>query len=454
MSKKNKRITSGGARNSSGQTLIMTKPRIFALDIGDYVKAIDSANDLDYYNRTRLYDLYTSIMMDGHLKAVIGKRKASALSVPIVFMRDGKVDEQITELIKSPWFDDLLDNALDATYYGFTLLQLFQGRDGWLNAEMIPRKHVDPERRLILRQQHDTSGASWDEFPNMLFIGSSRDLGLLACAAPYALYKRNSLADWAQFSEVFGMPMREYTYDGNDPEARDKILNDIYDQGSLAIIIHPEGSNVKFVDSPNKSGSVEVYERIIVRCNNEMSKLILGNTLSTEAGDNGTQALATVQQEGEDYIRKQDRKRLLNILNYELTDYFARLGIDTKGGKFEYSAVVNLSVTEFVEIVTRLFNLGLPIDWDEVYERTGLRKPQNAFMPTPTRTKQAEDTESAKPQEEAQTSEESLKDEDEQDITALEEHSKGIATAIKETLMRFFGLAPRRQKRGADSDNW
>lgn len=385
--KNSNRITSGGSRASQGQTIIMTKPRIFSLDLGDYVTAINRANNLDYNDRARLYDLYTSILMDGHLQSVIGKRKASALSTPIVFVRDGKEVEEINEHIESEWFDELIDNILDHTYWGFTLLQLYQEQAGWINSDLIDRKHVDPVRKLILRQQYDTTGASWDEFDDLLFVGSPRRLGLLASAAPYALYKRNSLSDWAQFSEIFGMPLREYTYDGNDPEARNRIMQDIYEQGSLAIVIHPEGSNLRFQDSPNKSGSVDVYDRLILRCNNEMSKLILGNTLSTEAGDNGTQALATVQQEGEDYIRKQDRKRLLNILNYQLTDYFIRFGIDTRGGKFVYQDEDHLSTTEFVDIALKLNTLGIPLNWDQIYERTGFRKP-DSDQPQPNQTEE------------------------------------------------------------------
>lgn len=374
-SKKRRRITAGNVTDRQSKTLIMSKPRIFSLDLGDYVEAINQANILEYNKRSKLYDLYTSILLDGHLTAIIEKRKASALSTPIIFTRDGKEDEVINELIEAPWFDELLNNCLDQVYWGFTLMQLYQEREGWINSYLIPRKHVDPVRRLILRQQHDTSGASWDEFDDLLFVGSDRGLGLLAIAAPYALYKRNSLADWAQFSEIFGMPLREYTYDGNDPNARDKILQDIYEQGSLAIVIHPEGSNMNFLDSPNKTGSIDVYDKMIVRCNKEMSKLVLGNTLSTEEGDNGTQALATVQREGEDYIRAQDRKRLLNILNYELTDYFLRFGIDTRGGKFVYKKEDKLTPNEFLDMAIKMVGLGFKIDEDQIYERTGFRKP-------------------------------------------------------------------------------
>lgn len=74
--------------------------------------------------------------------------------------------------------------------------------------------------RLILRHQTDTTGTSWDEYPDLLFIGEPEELGMLAKAAVWVIYKRNDVADWAQFAEVFGAPIREYTYPTDDDEAR------------------------------------------------------------------------------------------------------------------------------------------------------------------------------------------------------------------------------------------
>ena len=80
----------------------------------------------------------------------------------------------------------------------------------WVDYDLVPRKHVDPVRELILRHQTDITGHSWNEYTDLLFVGSPSDLGLLAKAAPWVIYKRNTTGDWAQFSEVFGMPIQEY----------------------------------------------------------------------------------------------------------------------------------------------------------------------------------------------------------------------------------------------------
>jgi phage gp29-like protein len=208
-------------------------------------------------------------------------------------------------------------------------------------------------------------------------VGNPEDLGTLAQAAPYVIYKRNTMADWAQFSEIFGMPVREYTYDGNDETARLRILMDAVNDGGAAVVIHPEGSGFNFVESGNKTGSAELYERLTERCNAEISKLYLGNTLTTEASDTGTQALGTIQKKGESLINFSDRKYILNILNYNMTDIFLSFGINVQGGSFEFVEPEEVDAVDKMSIIEKLHNMGLPISHDYLYEQFGIEKPDN-----------------------------------------------------------------------------
>ena len=359
-----------------GRTIILTQPQRFFIDISTYMNAIRNAENVDYSRRTKLYDLYSEILMDAHLAAVVNKRKSAILFTPVEFSRNGVPDDVINEQLKSPWFSSFLSDAWDAQIWGFSLMQFYLDK-GWLNYNLIPRKHVDPIKRLIMRQQTDITGENWDSFDDLAFIGKPDDLGVLAQASPYVIYKRNTLADWAQFSEIFGMPIRKYTYDGNDEEARQRTVNDAYNEGGAAVYILPEGSNLELVESGNKTGSAEVYERLTERCNSEISKLFLGNTLTTEASETGTQALGTIQKLGERLINMADRKYILNILNYDMTDIFTSMGFNTKGGTFEFVEPEEVDAVEKMNIVEKLHNMGLPISHDYLYDKFGIEKPDN-----------------------------------------------------------------------------
>ena len=437
MSKKNKRITISGniPRLNQKQPAIirLTQPKRFNIDTSDFMAAIHAAENVDYAQRTKLYDLYTDILLDAHLSSVIDKRKNAVLSSSVEFQRNGKPDDVINEQILSPWFYRCVSDILDARFWGFSLLQFYKNNE-WIDYDLVPRKHVEPIRRLILSRQTDIQGISWDEFSDLLFVGRDADLGLLAKAAPWVIYKRNTTADWAQFSEVFGMPIQEYIYDTDDEDARERALQDANSIGSLATFIHGKDTELQLREAGNKTGSADVYERLVERCNSEISKLILGNTLTTESSDNGTQALGTVHKKVEESVAKADREYVLKVLNYDMTDIFARMGINTSGGKFCFPEKKDVDPNTEMSVLTQLHTtFSLPIDDDYLYEKFGIEKPKDY------------DQQKQQQVEEKKAREERLKqqtEEEDPDGTTQTSKGKGQISRFKNRLHSFFVKAP------------
>ena len=437
MSKKNKRITISGniPRLNQKQPAIirLTQPKRFNIDTSDFMAAIHAAENVDYAQRTKLYDLYTDILLDAHLSSVIDKRKNAVLSSSVEFQRNGKPDDAINEQILSPWFYRCVSDILDARFWGFSLLQFYKNNE-WIDYDLVPRKHVEPIRKLILSRQTDIQGISWDEFSDLLFVGRDADLGLLAKAAPWVIYKRNTTADWAQFSEVFGMPIQEYIYDTDDEDARERALQDANSIGSLATFIHGKDTELQLREAGNKTGSADVYERLVERCNSEISKLILGNTLTTESSDNGTQALGTVHKKVEESVAKADREYVLKVLNYDMTDIFARMGINTSGGKFCFPEKKDVDPNTEISVLTqRHTTFSLPIDDDYLYEKFGIEKPKDY------------DQQKQQQVEEKKAREERLKqqtEEEDPDGTTQTSNVKGQISRFKNRLHSFFVKAP------------
>lgn len=368
-------ITAGGQVSRPGATIIIQQPRRFGIDLSDYKQAISSAENVDYTQRAKLYDIYSGILMDPHLGSVIQKRKATILGSPIEFRRKGIPDERINDNLKSPWFYRFIGDALDAKFWGLTMVQFFINENGWIDYTLVPRKHVDPQLRCIRRRQGDITGIPFDEYDNLLLIDAPEPLGILARCAPYVLYKTGTMGDWAEFSEIFGMPIREYVYDAADEDARRRTISDAQAQGSNSVYVHSDGSSLHFVEAGNKTGSADVYDKLVERCNAELSKAVLGNTLTTEASDTGTQALGTVHKEVEDELAKDDKVFLMNILNYDMTDIFRNLGINTEGGEFVFVEPEQMSVSDKADLFKKALDMGLPIDDDYIYEQLGIDKP-------------------------------------------------------------------------------
>lgn len=437
MSRKNKRITVSGniPRQNQKQPAIirLTQPKRFNIDTSDFMAAIHAAENVDYAQRTKLYDLYTDILLDAHLSSVIDKRKNAVLCSSVEFQRNGKPDDAINEQILSPWFYRCVSDILDARFWGFSLLQFYKNNE-WIDYDLVPRKHVEPVRRLILSRQTDIQGISWDEFSDLLFIGRDADLGLLAKAAPWVIYKRNTTADWAQFSEVFGMPIQEYIYDTDDEDARERALQDANSIGSLATFIHGKDTELQLREAGNKTGSADVYERLVERCNSEISKLILGNTLTTESSEKGTQALGTVHKKVEESVAKADREYVLKVLNYDMTDIFARMGINTSGGKFCFPEKKDVDPNTEMSVLTQLHTtFSLPVDDDYLYEKFGIEKPKDY------------DRQKQQQVEEKKAREENLKqqtEEEDPDGTTQTSKGKGQISRFKNRLHSFFVKAP------------
>ncbi len=379
MAKKNKEITVGGnLGKTSTQTIVLSPTVRFGLDLGAWMSAIKSADAIDWPRRVKLIDMYEDIMLDTHVQSVMEKYKSTILAAPLQFQRKGKVDERIQEIIESPWFGKMLEDFLMEPWTGVggSLFQFY--RDGqWLKYNLTPAKHVDPINRIIRRNQHDTNGPSWDEFPNLLYIGNPRQIGKFASIAYWVIVKRNNVGDWIQLAEIFGRPLTDATYDPNDPEARQKLTNDIANRGAMTAFIHPVGTELKLIEAAGLAGGADVYERLHVTSNSEISKMVLGNTLSTEVSDKGTQALGKVQHEDQQDVMARAKRRLLDILNYELTDVFQNLGFNTKGGKFLFVPKPTKNLSTDILVDQQLVNMGIPLGDDYFYEYYGRPKPAN-----------------------------------------------------------------------------
>ena len=381
---KDKRITSGGFTQITEERrrldIILQSPELFHFDIGSYMNSLQSATAIDMYSRTRLYDMYKSAFMtDPHLIGIHRKRLVGACRTPIEFIRNEKVDEQINNLLKQSWFRKFRKEVVESEFWGFTLLQFYLDNNGAVCFDSIPRKHYDPVTRQIMRYQSDTDGIPVETFSNIIEIGDDpRGLGIMSAIMPYVLYKRGNMGDWAQFCQIFGMPIREYTYDAGDEEARRRLIEDARKQGANAVYIHPADSTLQLHESGNKTGSSDLYNSFADKCDSQMSIAVLGNTLTTDAKATGTQALGTVHQEEEDEIKDEDQNLILSVLNSApMRRILTSLGYNVEGGEFRFIEVKNIDKTVQLQVVTQLMDKGLPIDDDYLYDTFDIDKPAN-----------------------------------------------------------------------------
>ena len=434
-----KRITQGGMAVLPGQRqpdVVLQMPEVFYFDMNAYMNSVKSAKSIDYSNRVRLYDMYDSASLDLHLSGVIAKRLRGVTKIPIEFQRNGEPDDAINAQLRSPWFKEFRKDVVMSEFWGYTLVQFFLDDEGNIRYELINRKHYDPIHRKLLKYQGDMDGLPIEMFPNMLFIGKERELGIFAELLPAVLYKRGDMSDWARFCNIFGMPIREYTYDAGDEEARKRLIIDAKRQGANAVYIHPKESELHLIEAGNKTGSSDLYKTFADYWDSKISIRVLGNTLTTDAKETGTQALGNVHKEEEDEMNADDRDFILDVLNYYMRPIFSDLGFNVDGGEFVYAKKDKINPSQHIDIVQKLSSMGLPISDDYLYETFCVEKPENY-----------DQMKAEKEAEKAAIREQLNAPQGKEEEGKPKDKSK---TSFKQRLKGFFGIAPETD--GADSD--
>ena len=442
--KPTRRITEGANGESELVDIVLSAPELFYFDIQKYIHAINSAKSTSFSFRSRLYDMYESALMDLHLAGVLAKRLKGVTKIPIEFHRDGVPDDEINRQLASPWMKKLREEIVLAQFWGFTLLQFYTDEEGDIRFYSVPRKHYDPVTQRLLRHQTDTEGTPISEFPNMLFVGSERELGILSQILVAVLYKRNNYADWAKYCELYAIPIQEYTYNAGDEETRRQLLLDARNRGNNAVYIHPAESNFKFVESNAKSGTSELFKDFTEYWDQQIAVRVLGNTLTTSASETGTQALGTVHKAVEEELNEDDCNSVLDVLNYYMIPIFEALGYNVSGGKFVSAKRKEIDITTQADIYLKMQQLGLPLDADDVYEALNVKKPDDF------------DKQLAEKEEQRKALAASLEGASKEDQTPPEEPSKEDKKkgdkSLKDRLAHFFGLAPGETPLGADTD--
>jgi phage gp29-like protein len=304
-------------------------------DIERWRMALQMAENWDMPRRTNLYNLYDEVILDAHLYGVIeNQRKLRVLAFDFrIVDKEGNTDDALTDYFQQSWFRDFCNHVLDADYYGHSLVQIHVN-NGRPVVELIPRRHVEPQRGYLLKYPFDFKGPEyrgvWDDV--LIEAGKPLDLGLLNKAAPLVLFKRNAMQAWSEYADIFGMPVRIGKTNTNRKEDLDRMENALADMGKAAYAVFGMGEEIQFVESHRTAGEM-VYDRMMERINSELSKLILGSTMTVDVGKSGSRAQAEVHETAADDVIDADKLRLRYLINDKLIPLLKGQGITGLDGK-------------------------------------------------------------------------------------------------------------------------
>lgn len=331
-------------------TLIQRSDSLARKDIAAWHAAWRSAISKTNPQRRLLYDIYTQNMIDNHLSGCISQRKDHTLQKPFILVdkKTGKESTVAWEYFQIQWVTQFMECVLDSIFWGYTVIELgeIEEHNGILQytyAKTIPRKNVSPDFRRILRDDTDqpSDGLDIDDFSSCLIeVGNTDDLGLLLKVAPQCISKKNMAAYWDTFGEIFGMPLRVATTQSQNEDDWNQMTTMLRDMGSSGWALLPDGSKVEIVDS-GKGDAFNVYDKRIDRCNSEISKAILGQTMTVDNGSSLSQSSTHLKIF--EKICARDAVMLRNIINGKLLPIMKQSGFHVDGISFEWDNTIEFS---------------------------------------------------------------------------------------------------------------
>lgn len=369
-----------------------------------------------------IYDLYSEMEdKDGHLFSVLQTRKNGVLSRTrrIQAESDDPRDQAVARFVEERLqaisnFDQVLYNLLDALGKGYAVAEvLWELRDGQVAVSRIKSRH---QRRFVFDAQGElrllnpskeyaqqikssspasrtpvmtgfaspmsTAGSALWGVPLpprkflVLTFNAMNDnpygKGLCCKAYWYYWFKKNNLKFWVIFNEKFGSPTVIGKYRvGTSEEERKRLFEVIESLQNDTGITIPDNVVIEFLEA-KRTGTINSYKDLADWCNDEISKIVLGATLTTSEGRrSGSLALGRVHEAVRNEYIEADAKALMSVMNSQLIPWLVEFnfGPETPCPRFMIDTSADEGLDEEVNIDKQLVGLGVPLPLSYFYEK-------------------------------------------------------------------------------------
>lgn len=336
---------------------------------------------------------------DQHYGSVLGIRKRAISGVePIVKPasddpKDIKIADAVRENIaEHDGFSDLVEDMLDALGKGFsqTEIKWRKGKTEWWIDEF---KHHDPRHFMfdretgrevrMLDESDMVNGLAlepfkWISHKAKLKSGLPIRGGLARLVAFGWMCKAYTVKDWTAWVETYGLPLRIGRYGPQaTPEDVEVLFRAVANIGTDAAAVLPESMKIDFVSAINGSANEKVFESLARWVDEQTSKAVLGQTMTSD--DGSSQAQANVHNEVRHDIAKADAKSVKGTLNRDLVKPYVDLHYGVQD-KYPTISIV-IEEAEDLDLILKhtagLAKLGLRIKATEVRGKMGYSQPDD-----------------------------------------------------------------------------
>lgn len=333
---------------------------------------------------------------DLHYLSVLGTRKRAVaqLEITVEPASESAEHQRHAELVRNflerDELEDELVDILDAVGKGYSATEIvwetsarqwMPVRLEWRDPRWFAFDQADG-RTLQLRSE-----SGFEPLPPFKFVlpvmkaksGIPIRGGLARAAAWAYLFKNYDIKDWVAFAEVYGQPIRVGKYHPNaTQEERETLLRAVANIGADAAAIVPQSMLIEFVQADTQK-SADLYEKLADWLDRQLSKAVLGQTLTTEV-KGGSFAAAKVHDSVREDIERADAKQVAAALNRDLVRPIVELNFGPQQawpriviGRPEEADVGALS-----EALAKLVPLGLKVSQAEIRGKIGMADPADS----------------------------------------------------------------------------
>jgi SPP1 gp7 family putative phage head morphogenesis protein len=336
----------------NGQNLSSISKKVYRyqvdLTIQNWRSAIAAALNPGSHNRILLHQLYYEALYDNHLRGQIKTMVVKVVGSPFAVLdATGKINQELTQLFKRPWFEKFLTEVVMTTFWGHSLIEL--GQQDFENLKLklwefsdcalVPRELVWPVDGKIALTQNSPGQINFRDYPFNKYLietGDPLNIGDLQYLIPDVIWKRYARNDSARRSEKFGMPITIFaTNETREPElqARAKMAENLGVNGWA--VINKENDEMNLLDTKGTGDGHKIYFDIINLCNEEISKGIVGGTMTNSDGSSRSQAEVHERILSE-WVEAEMRKTQ-NAVNFLLIPKLIAFGYPLDGCQFVFN---------------------------------------------------------------------------------------------------------------------
>lgn len=324
--------------------------------------------------------VYKELLCDSHVFACVQSRKAGVLSLEWEINRGLDKDEtaeKVIDTIKKLDIYKLINDILDATLFGFQPIEIIWGRvDNLILPIELKAKPsewfcFDDENQLKFRTKEHYFG---EELPLKKFLcprsnpSYENPYGERTLSRVFwpVTFKKGGLKFWVIFTEKYGIPHLIGKHPrGASEEETDRLAGLLEQMVQDAVAVIPDDSSVE-IQEANKSSSAEIFEKLMDKMNAEISKAVLGQTLTTEVGTTGSYAASNTHFAVRQDIINSDKKIVEKTIN-QLIQWIYEINFSNK----------DIPVFEMFEVED--IDLGLA-QRDKILSETGVKFTKEYFI--------------------------------------------------------------------------